>query len=100
MHISSVYLDELSMHNFSERLIKSQAQRIAKDGYKGIGYSYVIIDDCWLAEERDSNGRLQPDPTRFPSGMKALSDYVSGKPFKIIFLGLWTDDFFRFTHLV
>jgi hypothetical protein len=30
-----------------------------------------------LAHERDSDGRLQPDPQRFPSGIKALADYVS-----------------------
>ena len=50
---------------------------MAKDGYREAGYTYVIIDDCWLADERDSSGRLQPDPVRFPSGMKALADYAS-----------------------
>ena len=30
-----------------------------------------------MANERDSLGRLQPDPDRFPSGVKALADYVS-----------------------
>ena len=47
------------------------------DGYKDAGYEYVCIDDCWLAPERDNNSRLQPDPVRFPSGMKALADYVN-----------------------
>lgn len=28
--------------------------------------------DCWSAETRDANGNLQPDPTRFPSGIPAL----------------------------
>jgi len=52
------------------------ADRMAADGFKDAGYEYVSIDDCWFASERDSNGRLQPDSTRFPSGMKALGDYV------------------------
>ena len=57
----------------------TMADIIAKEGYKDAGYEYVNIDDCWLAKERDSNGRLQPDPERFPSGMKALADYVCVK---------------------
>ncbi|KAF6026996.1 NAGA [Bugula neritina] len=60
----------------SENLIKQMADRMAADGFKDAGYEYVSIDDCWFASERDSNGRLQPDSTRFPSGMKALGDYI------------------------
>ena len=47
------------------------------DGYLNAGYEYLIIDDCWLAKKRDSDGRLQADPERFPNGMKSLADYVS-----------------------
>ena len=50
---------------------------MAADGYKDAGYQYVSIDDCCASKERDSKGRLQPDPKRFPSGIKALADYVS-----------------------
>lgn len=35
-----------------------------------------------MATTRDSNGRLQPDPVRFPDGMKALADYVHSKRLK------------------
>ena len=55
----------------------AMADRIVSDGYKDAGYEYVHIDDCWAARQRDSKGRLQADPQRFPSGMKALADYVS-----------------------
>ena len=61
----------------SERLFMQIADVMVKDGYRDAGYNYVCIDDCWLAETRDNQGRLQPDPKRFPSGMKALADYVS-----------------------
>lgn len=54
------------------------ADRLVVDGYRDAGYVYVNIDDCWAALERDSNGRLQADPQRFPSGIKFLADYVSG----------------------
>jgi len=53
------------------------ADRMASDGFREAGYEYVIMDDCWLAKTRAANGRLQPDPQRFPSGIKALADYVS-----------------------
>lgn len=61
----------------SERLLMDMADRIAKDGYKEAGYKYVNVDDCWLASTRDDQGRLQPDPARFPHGIKWLTDYVS-----------------------
>ena len=54
------------------------ADRMAADGYKEAGYEYVNIDDCWASKQRDPKTmKLVPDPERFPSGMKALADYVS-----------------------
>ena len=60
----------------SEHLIKSMADRLVNDGYLAAGYEYIIVDDCWLSMSRDSQNRLQPDPKRFPSGIRALADYV------------------------
>lgn len=54
---------------------------IVSEGYADVGYEYVIIDDCWLAKTRDEDGKLQPDPDRFPSGIKALADYVRYIPY-------------------
>ena len=61
---------------FSEKLVKQMADHMAADGYKDVGYEYVNIDDCWSNKKRDAQGRLQSDPERFPSGIKALADYV------------------------
>jgi len=61
----------------SEKLFRRTADLLVSEGYADVGYEYIIIDDCWLAYERDSEGRLQPDPQRFPNGIKALADYVS-----------------------
>lgn len=55
---------------------------MVSDGFLAAGYDYVIIDDCWASKERDSEGRLQPDPERFPNGIKNLSDYIHGKGLK------------------
>ena len=35
-----------------------------------------MLDDCWSSMERSSKGELMADPDRFPSGIKALADYV------------------------
>lgn len=53
------------------------ADLLVSEGYADAGYEYVIVDDCWLAEKRSADGKLMADPKRFPSGIKALSDYVS-----------------------
>lgn len=61
---------------FSERLFMQMADIIVREGYAAAGYEYINVDDCWLAKNRDASGRLQADPERFPSGIKALSQYV------------------------
>ncbi|XP_071786710.1 alpha-N-acetylgalactosaminidase-like [Asterias amurensis] len=72
----------------SETLMKEMAQHIITDGYKDAGYEYVNLDDCWMSKERDSQGRLQGDPVRFPSGIKALADYMHSGGLK---LGIYED---------
>jgi len=68
----------------SEKLFMDMADRMAADGYKDAGYQYVNIDDCWASKERDATTmKLIPDPVRFPSGMKALADYVHSKGLKL-----------------
>lgn len=76
------------MDCISEDLLKRQADCLVKEGYLAAGYQYITIDDCWLAETRDQQGRLQPDHSRFPNGIKALADYVHSKGLK---LGIYED---------
>lgn len=73
--------------NVDENLIKETADAMVSSGMKAAGYSYINIDDCWHGE-RDSLGFIHPDRKRFPSGMKALADYVHNKGLK---LGLYSD---------
>jgi alpha-galactosidase len=61
--------------NISEDLIKSTVRTIVNDGLKEAGYKYVCLDDCWQGY-RDANGTIHSDPKKFPSGIKALADYV------------------------
>lgn len=71
-----------------EELIIEQAHRLIDEGYRDAGYVYVNIDDCWQSLDRDKAGRLQPDPTRFPHGIKWLADYMHERGLK---LGIYTD---------
>ena len=71
----------------SEVLIREIADAMATNGMKDAGYQYVNIDDLWQGE-RDADGNIQADPARFPSGIKALADYVHSKGLK---LGIYSD---------
>jgi alpha-galactosidase len=73
--------------NVSDKLIRETADAMVATGMKDAGYQYVVIDDCWQVR-RDAAGRIEADPERFPSGMKALADYVHSKGLKF---GLYSD---------
>jgi alpha-galactosidase len=73
--------------NVSEQLIRETADAIVSSGMKAAGYQYVNVDDCWQLS-RDSKATIVADPKSFPSGMKALADYVHSKGLKF---GLYTD---------
>jgi alpha-galactosidase len=73
--------------NVSEQLIRETADAMVSTGMKAAGYQYVNIDDCWQVS-RDAQETIVADPKRFPSGIKALADYVHSKGLK---LGVYTD---------
>jgi alpha-galactosidase len=68
--------------NINETLIRQSADALVSSGMRDLGYQYVVVDDCWFNPNRDSAGNLQGDPTRFPSGMKALGDYLHNRGLK------------------
>jgi alpha-galactosidase len=71
----------------SEQLIRETANAMVSSGMRDAGYRYVNIDDCWQVK-RDDTGTIVADPAKFPSGIKALADYVHSKQLK---LGIYTD---------
>jgi len=73
--------------SIDEDLIRRTADAMVANGMRDAGYLYVNIDDCWQGP-RDADGFLQPDPQRFPSGIKALADYVHARGLK---LGIYSD---------
>ena len=66
----------------NEQLVKDIADKFISLGLKDAGYEYIVLDDGWMAKERDANGNLIADPIKFPSGMKALADYIHSKGLK------------------
>jgi alpha-galactosidase len=73
--------------NVDEKLIRRMADAMVSSGMREAGYQYIVIDDCWHGE-RDRDGFIQADPKRFPSGMKALGDYIHAKGLKF---GIYSD---------
>ncbi|HXW56215.1 MAG TPA: glycoside hydrolase family 27 protein [Candidatus Cybelea sp.] len=73
--------------NVSEGLIKGMADAMVSSGMKDAGYQYIVIDDCWQVR-RDAQGNIIADPQRFPSGIRALADYVHSKGLKF---GIYSD---------
>ncbi|MET8454154.1 carbohydrate-binding protein [Streptomyces sp. NPDC005209] len=74
----------------TEDKIKSQADALAASGLAGHGFVYVNLDDFWQKCDSDgfvvdSYGRWAVDTAKFPSGIKALADYVHAKGLKFGF---------------
>lgn len=68
--------------NINESLIRGMVDSMVSSGMRDAGYEYVVVDDCWMSPNRDSAGNLQAEPSRFPSGMKALGDYIHSRGLK------------------
>jgi alpha-galactosidase len=69
--------------NISEKLVMETADRMLSSGMKDAGYVYLVLDDGWMAMERDSKtGDLIADLKKFPHGMKAVADYMHSKGLK------------------
>ncbi|MHB8287392.1 MAG: glycoside hydrolase family 27 protein [Caulobacteraceae bacterium] len=73
--------------DIDEQKVRHAADAMVASGMQAAGYRYVVIDDCWQGA-RDAQGFIQPDAKRFPSGLKALGDYIHGKGLKF---GIYSD---------
>ncbi|MBR6211504.1 MAG: glycoside hydrolase family 27 protein [Bacteroidales bacterium] len=73
--------------NINEVLIRDIADKMVEYGLVDAGYIYLNLDDGWHGE-RDDQGFIHEDLEKFPSGMKALADYLHSKGIK---LGIYSD---------
>ncbi|KAL1336724.1 hypothetical protein HN51_031119 [Arachis hypogaea] len=72
----------------NEKIIRETADALVSTGLSMLGYTFVNIDDCWAELHRDDKGNLVAKKSTFPSGIKALADYVHSKGLK---LGIYSD---------
>jgi alpha-galactosidase len=69
--------------NIDEQLVRETADLMVSSGMKDAGYSYIVLDDGWMAKERDAKtGDLIPDPKKFPNGLQPVIEYVHSKGLK------------------
>lgn len=73
--------------NITEQDVREMADAMVSSGMKDAGYLYIFIDDGWQGG-RDNRNNIIPDAKKFPSGIKALADYVHSKGLK---LGIYSD---------
>ncbi len=74
--------------DIDEQKIRQIADAMVDSGMRDAGYTYLVLDDGWMAGSRDSDGNLVADPNKFPSGMKAIGDYIHSKGLKF---GIYED---------
>ena len=71
----------------SEALTKEIADKLIELGLSDLGYQYVVLDDgCYKSERID--GLLANETVKFPSGFRALSDYIHEKG---LLFGMYND---------
>ncbi len=73
--------------NINEKLVKEIADAIVSTGMRDAGYKYIVIDDGWQIG-RDKEGNIIVNKKKFPSGIKALADYIHSKGLKF---GIYSD---------
>jgi alpha-galactosidase len=74
--------------NVNEAVIRETADAMVSSGLKDLGFNYIVIDDIWQGGRDSVSGLLYPDAARFPSGIRALADYVHSKGLKF---GIYSD---------
>ncbi|XP_054820279.1 alpha-galactosidase-like isoform X1 [Prosopis cineraria] len=74
--------------DINEEMVRETADAMVSTGLADLGYKYINLDDCWAELNRDSDGNMAPKASKFPSGIKAVADYVHSKGLKF---GIYSD---------
>ena len=64
-------------NRIDENLIYDTAVAMEEKGLVDAGYRFVNIDDNWVDNARDDEGRIQADKLTFPNGIPALVEKVN-----------------------
>lgn len=72
----------------TEQAVKQAADALVATGLRDAGYDIVWLDGGWFSGERDADGYMVGNRTRFPDGMKAVAAYIHSKGMRA---GIYTD---------
>lgn len=79
-------------NDINETLVLQIASAIVSSGLRDVGYEYVNLDAGVWSPNRTASGEMQPDPAKFPSGMKSLADKLHAMKLKLgVYINLGTD---------
>lgn len=73
--------------HINDSLICRQADLMVERGLKSAGYNFVNIDDGFQGG-RSADGRLLTHPTRFPNGLRSVTDHIHNLGLKA---GIYSD---------
>ena len=59
----------LGAAGYNETTFIQTADVLIKTGLRDLGYTYLNLDDCWIAENRTADGELTWDTSRFSKGI-------------------------------
>jgi alpha-galactosidase len=68
--------------SISATVMREIADAFVNNGFRDVGYQYIIMDDCWEGG-RDRYGIIFPDSLKFPHGLKSVGDYLHEKGLKM-----------------
>ena len=78
----------------TEERIKNVTRALISTGLAAKGYVHVNVDEGWLLGRNETTGEIIEDLQKFPSGMKALGDWIHNQTVpgkgKIMKYGLYT----------
>jgi|EP01049_Picozoa_sp_SAG25_P005957 hypothetical protein len=80
---NSGHCDKAGAGGYNETTFVETAQYLVKSGLRDLGYVYLNLDDCWIAENRTKDGKLTHDLSRFPHGMSWLAGQAHVRKLKL-----------------
>ena len=75
--------DRAGANGYNEATVLETASILRTSGLAQLGYAFLNLDDCWIAQNRSAEGKLVADPTRFPHGMPFLASQLHAQGLKL-----------------
>ena len=80
---NSGHCDKAGAAGYNETTVVETMNALVSSGLSTLGYIYINLDDCWIAQNRTQQGDITADATRFPHGMKWLAEQAHSRNLKL-----------------